>query len=368
MKPSILISEGFDILLKINCLYHFRILNLNIYFPEKHEIHNPQYEGYTSDGNIPAYEIPERAKRVVSVLKTKQWANILQPNEFSLKSIQSIHSETYLTYFKNAFSQWENFSPVNGIAFIPGTFGINPEEVAAGTIAEKAGFFLMDTTISITAGTYAAALQSAFAALSGAQEVAKNQRSAFAVCRPPGHHAGHSICGGYCFLNNASIAADWLSQKGKVGILDIDFHAGNGTQEIFYDRSDVFVVSIHADPAREYPRFAGFEEEVGSGAGEGYHKNFPLPAGIGDSGYLSTLEEALLLLTDFSPGYLVVSAGMDIYEDDPLGDFKVTKKGIQEIGIIISELSLPTLIVMEGGYHLPTLGENFAHFLEPFTT
>ena len=341
---------------------------MNIYFPDKHREHNPPFEGYTSEGNLPALEVPERADRVLNVLREKEWAKICSPLDLNLEPILSIHSLDYLTYLKNAYADWEKYSPVNGMAFIPGTFGIDPKDVVTGAVPEEAGFFLMDTTVGITPGTYPAALQSAFAALSGAQEIETNKTTAFALCRPPGHHAGHNICGGYCFLNNAAIAAHWLSKRGKVVILDIDFHAGNGTQEIFYDRSDIQMVSLHADPAREYPRYAGSEDEIGVGKGEGYHKNIPLPAGVGDKEYLTVLEEALNLLDSNSPTYLVVSAGMDIYIEDPLGDFNITRQGIQEIGKLISELRLPTLIVMEGGYHLPSIGENFAALLTPFST
>ena len=171
---------------------------------------------------------------------------------------------------------------------------------------------------------------------------------------------------GYCFLNNAAIAANWLSQEGKIAILDVDFHAGNGTQEIFYERSDVLTISLHADPAREYPRYAGFADQTGSGEGRGFHKNFPLPAGIDDFQYLQVLDEALGLIQAFEPAYLVVSAGMDIYEADLLGDFKITRSGISDIGELIAGLGLPTLVVMEGGYHVPSLGENFATLLTPF--
>ncbi len=340
---------------------------MKIYYPEIHKNHNPPYEGYTSEGNLPALEVPERADQVLRVLSMMKWASISLPCEFDLETILAIHSQPYLTYLQNAYAEWEKYSPVKGMAFIPGTYGINHESVAAGSVLEKAGFFLMDTTVGITTGTFPAALQSAFAALSGAQEIAKNRTVAFALCRPPGHHAGHEICGGYCFLNNAAIATHWLSLRGKVAILDIDYHAGNGTQEIFYNRADIFVTSIHADPKREYPRYAGGDEEKGIGPGTGFHKNFPLSSGITDSDYLITLDQALDLIAAFSPRYLVVSAGMDIYQEDPLGDFKITRQGIHEIGKHIAGLRLPTLIVMEGGYHLPTLGENFAELLKPFT-
>jgi len=202
--------------------------------------------------------------------------------------------------------------------------------------------------------------------LSAAEAVAKGERSAFALCRPPGHHAGKDYAGGYCFINNASVAANWLSSKGKVALLDIDYHCGNGTQDIFYDREDVLTISIHADSNFEYPHFAGYADERGTGKGLGFHHNFPLPAGTQDSAYLSTLDRALELIRNFEPAYLVVSAGMDIYADDPLGKIKVTTDGIIEIGKRISAPALRTVIVMEGGYNNEALGKNMTGFLGEF--
>jgi acetoin utilization deacetylase AcuC-like enzyme len=225
---------------------------------------------------------------------------------------------------------------------------------------------MFDLSAPIMAGTYQAALGSANCALSGAQAVAEGARAAFALCRPPGHHAGKSYCGGYCYLNNAAIAGNWLSAKGKVAILDIDYHAGNGTQNIFYDRGDVLTISIHADPDFEYPSFAGYSTETGTGPGFGAHRNFPLPAGTDDEHYLSTLDEAIELIQSFAPASLVLSAGMDLYSGDPLGSFNVTKAGISEIGNRIAKLNLPTLIVMEGGYNNAALGENIMGLLDNF--
>jgi len=157
-----------------------------------------------------------------------------------------------------------------------------------------------------------------------------------------------------------------LSSKGHVAVLDVDYHAGNGTQDIFYPRDDVFTVSIHADPDFEYPSFIGFADERGRGRGFGFHHNFPLPAGTSDSEYLETLDKALGLIRDYKPAYLVVSAGMDIYADDPLGKIKVTTEGIGEIGRRIKSLDLPTVIVMEGGYANEALGRNIISFLSVF--
>ena len=224
----------------------------------------------------------------------------------------------------------------------------------------------MDLSACIVEGTYQAALASANCALSAAETVMNGARAAFALCRPPGHHAGKDYAGGYCFINNASVAANWLSSKEKVALLDIDYHCGNGTQDIFYERDDVLTISIHADPNFEYPHYAGYANETGTGVGLGFHKNFPLERSTDDALYLSALEEALRLIRKFEPKYLVVSAGMDIYADDPLGTIKVTTEGIGEIGKRVSALGLPTIIVMEGGYNNDALGRNIVSFLGEF--
>jgi acetoin utilization deacetylase AcuC-like enzyme len=178
---------------------------------------------------------------------------------------------------------------------------------------------------------------------------------------------GKSFCGGYCYLNNAAIAANRLSLSGKVAILDIDYHAGNGTQDIFYERGDVLTISIHADPDGEYPAFCGYADETGAGQGSGLHRNFPLSAGTDDIRYLSVLDEALSLIKSFRPAFLVLSAGMDLYYGDPLGEFKMTQDGIRQIGVQVANLNLPTLIVMEGGYNNQALGENISILLENFS-
>jgi acetoin utilization deacetylase AcuC-like enzyme len=230
----------------------------------------------------------------------------------------------------------------------------------------KAGYYIMDLSACIVAGTYEAVLASTNCALSAADSAFRNQQSAFALCRPPGHHAGKDYAAGYCYINNSAVAANWLSSKGRVAVLDIDYHAGNGTQDIFYERDDVLTISLHGDPDFEYPHFIGYADETGAGAGLGFHRNFPLPKGTGDEEYLSALDEALNLIRDFAPNYLVVPTGMDTFEDDPLGTFKVTRAGFAEIGKRIAALNLPTAVIMEGGYANAALGENIVTLLENF--
>jgi acetoin utilization deacetylase AcuC-like enzyme len=339
---------------------------MKVFYSDAHLAHQPRY--YFPDGGQtePFLETPERAECVVSVLHKADWAEVVPPKEFGLEPILSVHSAPYLDYLRTAYVEWQSCSPIEGQAFIPGSYTIDRQMVLTGNVPEQTGFFLMSVHVPVTAGTYTAALAAAQCALSGAQAVAQGQRAAFALCRPPGHHAGREICGGFCFLNNAAIAAQWLSGQGKVAILDIDYHAGNGTQDIFYERPDVLTVSLHANPDREYPNYAGYTHETGAGPGAGYHRNYPLPVGTDDSLYLHTLNEALDLIAKFDPAHLVLSAGMDIYKDDPLSDFAITHPGIVEIGRSIASLNLQTLVVMEGGYNVEALGKNVVALLVAF--
>jgi acetoin utilization deacetylase AcuC-like enzyme len=347
---------------------------MKIFHSETHRQHNPAFEVFDGGQRVPYLESPERMERILNALRKTDWAEIEAPRDFGLDPIRAVHSEEYLAFLASAWSEWLAADPdspaaAEKIALMPATFAAKRDQMPE-TILGKAGFFLLDLSVPIVEGTYAAAIASAKCALSAAEKISSSilhdPSSAFALCRPPGHHAGHEIAGGYCFLNNAAIAAQWLTHFGKVAILDVDYHAGNGTQDIFYSRSDVLTISIHADPAFEYPYYAGYAQERGEGDGIGFHHNFPLPTGTQDAAYLNTLGEALALIHEFAPAHLVVSTGMDIYEGDPLGKFKITREGIGEISRRIATLNLPTAIIMEGGYNTDALGENIAAFLEAF--
>jgi acetoin utilization deacetylase AcuC-like enzyme len=307
----------------------------------------------------------------LNALKKANWAELTEPSDFGLEPILAVHDKEYIAFLASAWTEWLDSDPVVAAspgqnAFLPATFALRKTLRVPSSLLGKAGYYMMDLSACIVEATYSAALTSANCALSAADAAFHNQHSAFALCRPPGHHAGRDYAGGYCFINNASVAANWLSSKGKVAILDIDYHAGNGTQDIFYKRNDVLTISIHSDPDFEYPYFAGHADETGADEGLGYHKNFPLPKGTGDADYLSTLDEALGMIKSFAPNYLVISAGMDIFDGDPLGTFKVTREAIGEIGKKIASLQLPTVIIMEGGYANKALGTNIVTLLENF--
>ena len=233
-----------------------------------------------------------------------------------------------------------------------------------------AGYYSMDLTAILTAGTWQAAYWSAQCALTAAHQVLTGEHACFALCRPPGHHAAADVCGGYCFLNNAAIAAQALITQTqgdtRVAVLDVDFHHGNGTQAIFYTRADVLYVSLHADPDRQYPYFSGAADERGEGAGQGTTLNYPLPIGVTDGQYLATLQQATERIRHYAPRYLVVSLGVDIYADDPLGDFALSSAAFPLIGRQIAQLKLPTVFIMEGGYAIQQLGRNVAGVLDGY--
>lgn len=314
------------------------------------------------------FEIPQRVHSIIASLKSVDWAELVSPFDFGEEPIIQIHTIEYLDYLKHAFDEWKIFSNDIGVAYIPYKPGFHPEATGFIEIPDQDGFFMTDMNVPINAYTFNAAITSAHCALSAAQSVTLNNGTSFAICRPPGHHSGSEICGGFCYLNNAAIAAQWLSKLGKVAILDIDYHAGNGTQAIFYERSDVLTISLHADPSWEYPSFAGYANEIGAGSGIGYHRNFPLPHQTDDTQYLPVLGQALDLIGKFSPDYLVVSAGFDTYFGDPLGDFKISREGYSKFGKMISNLNIPTTIILEGGYNIDELGNNVVAFLTPFVS
>lgn len=344
---------------------------MKIFYSEEHRNHYPSFEVFDGGKRVPYFENPDRMDRILAALKQTDWVELKEPEEFGLDPILAVHDKDYINFLASCWDEWLDSDPEVAAspethAFLPATFALRRSTRPTASLRGRGGYYMMDLSACIVAGTYKAALVSANCALSAAKAVFSAQSSAFGLCRPPGHHAGKDYAGGYCYINNAAVAANWLCAKGKTAILDIDYHAGNGTQDIFYERSDVLTISIHGDPEFEYPHYIGFANETGAGAGLGFHKNYPLAKDTGDEGYLSALDDALNMIRQFAPGYLVVSAGMDTFDGDPLGTFRVTQNGFQEIGKRIASLNLPTAIIMEGGYANAALGENVRTLLENF--
>jgi acetoin utilization deacetylase AcuC-like enzyme len=342
---------------------------VNIYYSDIHLQHNPPFEIFDGGEKVPNFEVPERAERILTALRQTTWAWILPSEDFGTEPILAVHDHDYIEFLQTAYNEWlqiETDAPYEKSALLPATFPHRDWQHKPKTLLGRAGYFMHDLSAPIMAGTYSAALASVQCALSAAQAITAREKSSFGLCRPPGHHASRSSCAGYCYINNAAVAANWLSERDRTAILDIDYHAGNGTQDIFYQRADVLTISIHADPDYEYPYFCGYAEETGAGKGLGFHHNFPLPRGTDTRKYLESLSDALEHIKSFDPKYLVISAGMDLFEGDPLGKFNVTKAGIHQIGQEIASLGLHNLILMEGGYNNAALGENIVTFLEAF--
>lgn len=334
-----------------------------VIFSDQHRLHNPPYE-FLEQGLVPYTESPARAETIGDALRSAGIGPIVAPDDFGTAPILAVHSHAYVDHLQTIYDRWVAVGGTPAAA-MPFAFPRSRMDRSSPTPYAAVGRYVYDLSAPITATSWAAILASANCALTGAARIAAGERFVYALCRPPGHHASRELAGGYCFLNNAAIAAHFLTDGGqkKVAILDVDVHHGNGTQSIFYERDDVLFVSIHGSPEWEYPYFTGFADERGSGAGEGYTLNFPLDKGISDDQYLAVLEQALTAVTRFEPAVLVLSAGFDTFDGDPLGQFRLTTDGYRRIGQRIAALDLPTLVIQEGGYAIHALGANVVSLL-----
>jgi acetoin utilization deacetylase AcuC-like enzyme len=353
-------------------------------FTAEHAAHNPPFE-FLDGALVPVYESPARITIIRAALERATLGPILPPRAFGIEYIRAVHSDDYLDYLERIYDRWvaAGGAPTS---VMPGTLAVRWMGRRCDHPVAAPGYYCFDMSAPIVAGTNTAARAAADSALTGAALLLEGQRVVYALCRPPGHHAGRDMCGGYCYLNNAAIAAQYLLQVAScksqvaapdepatcdlrpvtVAILDIDYHHGNGTQQIFYERGDVLFVSIHADPARQYPYFAGYADERGTGDGLGANLNIPLEAGVTDERYLAALDEALATVRAFDPCFLVVSAGFDTFGGDPIADFALSSAAYPRIGQRIATLGVLTLIVQEGGYAVDALGENVVGLLRGF--
>ena len=320
------------------------------------------------DGKLtPCYECPARADAVLARVRAVGLGEVVPPTDHGMGPIEHVHDARYLRFLSTAHAMWRDAHddgdalPLNWA--IRGMGNREPE-----TIDGKLGYFSFDAGTPITAGTWQAARTAANVALTGAATLAEGAAAAFALCRPPGHHAARDFFGGYCFLNNAAIAAQALIDGGaeRVAVLDVDYHHGNGTQAIFYDLADVLYVSLHGDPAQEFPYFLGYADETGSGPGTGANLNIPLRWGTGWADYADALASAIDRISAFKPAMLVVSLGVDTYAGDPISRFTLQSDDFTALGGRIADLRCPTLFVLEGGYDLGPLGINVVNVLTGF--
>jgi acetoin utilization deacetylase AcuC-like enzyme/GNAT superfamily N-acetyltransferase len=323
---------------------------LKVLVTPHHTLHHVRERGYV--------ERPVRVERIVQALTALPGIEFLDVREHGDEAILAVHDPDFVHYLERVCPK---LKPEETI--YPYVFPIRLRERKPVDEEVQAGYYCIDTFTPLMRHALVAAKASVDCALSGADLIRSGEQLVYAICRPPGHHAETRVYGGFCYFNNAAIAAHVLSAEGKVAVLDIDFHHGNGTQEIFYGRGDVLALSIHGDPSYAYPYFAGFADERGEGAGEGCNHNFPLPESVGDDQYLTTLAQALAVIEHFAPRTLIVSAGFDIAKGDPTGAWTITSDGFERIGGAIAGLALPTLVVQEGGYDTRTLGRNARHFV-----
>jgi acetoin utilization deacetylase AcuC-like enzyme len=340
---------------------------VKLFFSPDQLAHNPQKE--ISDGAlVDAVEVPMRAEMVFDALTKLPQIDHVPMHDLGRAPIERVHDHDYVSFLEQFGALWADAGR-GGEAFPfvwPGR-DFRTDKVPHH-LDGKLGFYSFDAGTPLTGKTYGAAYASAQSALNGAQALVQGEQAAFALCRPPGHHAGKNYYGGYCFFNNAAVAAQYLRDQGaaRVSIFDVDYHHGNGTQAIFYDRADVQFLSVHADPLEEYPYFLGHADERGIGEGEGHTHNYPLPLGTEAKAFKAAIENGLAEIDRFDPDYLIISLGVDFFEGDPISQFKLTHADMPAIGALLKGAGRPTLLVMEGGYAVDDLGRNVAALIDGF--
>jgi acetoin utilization deacetylase AcuC-like enzyme len=336
-------------------------MTIPVYFDPVQRRHAPAVELHNG-GFVAFAESVDRADGIAAAL-----GPALPPTDFGMAPLRAVHSADYLAFLETAHADWLAAGRSgDAIPYVFPVVGRRPLKL--DRIDARLGRFAMDMGTPIAAGTWAAAYAGVQVALSALQPLLKGSaRISFALCRPPGHHAGADYCGGYCYLNNAAIAAEAAIATGRrIAILDIDYHHGNGTQDLFRARANPLFVSLHADPATDYPFYWGHADEVGEGDGQGATLNLPLPQGTKLSAYREALGQALDRIAAFAPDLLVISFGADTFAGDPISHFALQTGDFTVLASDIAALGLPSLIVMEGGYAVSALGANVAAFLDGF--
>jgi acetoin utilization deacetylase AcuC-like enzyme len=337
-----------------------------VIFDETQQAHDPKFDIFTGK----ARSFPEQPVRSMQLLAAAQGfgCKARSPRDFGQAPIAAVHDGEYLEFLRTGHERWAKL-PNASPEILPYAYAVRKARGRPRGIIGEAGYFMSGTNCPIGENTWRAAYACAQTAVEAAELVCEGEKAAYALCRPPGHHAQSDMAGGFCYLNNAAIAAQRLRDKGhgRVAIVDIDLHHGNGTQEIFYERGDVHFTSVHADPSKLFPFYFGYADERGSGAGAGCNLNLPLAFGSGDREVIAALEHARPEIEGFKAEALVVSLGFDAFVGDPIGAFRVTTDGFGRIGRLLGKLGMPTVLVQEGGYADGNLGDNLTSFLRGFT-
>jgi acetoin utilization deacetylase AcuC-like enzyme len=342
---------------------------MKVVYTPRHLGHDVTRETYLGL-DVPANEVAERAERIRGALEADGGFEIVGPGEHGEDPILAVHDRGLVRFVQEAWGGVRR-EALDRAFLIADTYpvramfeGMSDEAMTRlrepRAVGGRAGYWGLDSANPLVPGTYDAARGAVDVALTAVDLVLEGEAAAYGLCRPPGHHAGRAMAGGYCFFNNAAIAAEAIvARTGRpVAILDVDIHHGNGTQQIFWRRGDVLYASIHADPADLYPFFLGYPDEVGEGPGEGANFNQPLPAGTEDARYLDAVDRALEAIGRTDGSIVVVSLGFDTYGQDPIGTFALTTPVYHEVGRRVASLGRRLVILQEGGYHRPSLGEN----------
>ena len=316
---------------------------------------------------IQPYERPERMEYILHEINSRKLGEVLKPQEIDLKIVKKVHDSNYVEFLEQAWIEWKNEGyQGEAIPTVWPSRSMNSKQIP-NHIEGKLGYYCLANETSISQGSIDGAYEAVKVVLT-ATDMLKDEKSLFALCRPPGHHASKDQYGGYCFFNNIAIAAEKLIQEGakKIFIIDIDFHHGNGTQEIFYKRSDVYFASLHGDPMDAFPHFLGHADEKGIGDGYGYNINYHMPKNTTYDDWKKNLNKVISEVRIFNPDFLLISLGVDTFQNDPISFFNLKSNDFFDVGRIISSLNLPTLFVMEGGYAINEIGVNTVNVLKGF--
>ena len=335
-------------------------------YSKHHILRNSKTELYGGE-LVKPFERPERMEFIINEIKDRNLGPILDPVDVNTNTIHKVHDKDYIEFLKVAWKEWLKLG-LGGEA-IPTVWPSRSmnSNIIPNFIEGKLGYYALANETSISEGSVEGAYEAVKVVLTAADMLEK-EKSLFALCRPPGHHASKDQYGGYCFFNNVAIAAERLIEKGakKIFILDVDFHHGNGTQAIFCDRPDVFFASLHGDPKEAFPHFLGHANEIGDREGIGYNINYPMQPGTSYAEWTKALDDAIEKIKSYNPDALLISLGVDTYEKDPISFFKLRSNDFFDVGNKIATCKLPTLFVMEGGYAIKEIGVNTVNLLKGF--
>ncbi len=339
---------------------------MKIVYSDKHKLRDAQYE---VAGGLLVYpfERPARIEYILNRLSDRGFKDLLPPKEFGLETVKKIHTDDFINFLSNGYAEWKAEGYKGDMAATAWPARRMVSDIRPKSIDGRLSYHALSAETMIDKGTWEAAQASKDVALTGADMILQGpDKIVFSLCRPPGHHATGDMFGGYCFLNNAAIAAQYMRDKGakKVAVLDVDFHHGNGIQDIFYNRDDVLYVSLHGEPENTYPFFMGYANEKGAGAGVGANINYPMPPKTKYDVWGAALLDGLKNIQKFGAEVLIVSLGTDTFEKDPISSFKLTSADFITMGRAIAAINLPTLVVMEGGYAIEEIGINVVNCLE----